>query len=200
MRLAGSPESVVEAIRDGAEAEIETLDRATEERVRRLGEVAEEEPLSDPRAAVRLSAARREAAETLAREDLADRRESLEERERWIARAAAEGAVRLARAGEDGPRRELLARLAREAIRELPGDAFEILVAPADAALCDEAWRKSVAGPSSRVTVRCDNPPEGGGCAARTADGRVSFDNGFAARARRFEAVWRAELARLLAS
>jgi len=200
VRLAGSPESVVEAIRDEAAAEIETLERATRDQIRRLGEAADEEPSSDPRATVLLAAARREAAETMAREDLADRRESLEERERWIARAAAEGAARLARAGGDGPRRELLERLAIEAIESLPGDAFEICVLPGDVALCDEAWRRRVAGASRTIAVRVDDPPEGGGCSARTADGRVSFDNGFAARARRFEAAWRAELARILPS
>ena len=200
MRLAGSPESVVEAVRDEAAAEIEALDRATEDRIRRLQAAEEEEPSSDPRAAVLLSAARREAAETIAREDLADRRGSLEERERWMEKAAAEGAARLARAGEDGPRRELLLRLALEAIESLPGDAFEICVLPADVALCDETWRRQVAGASRKVTVRGDDPPEGGGCSVRTADGRVSFDNGFAARARRFEAAWRAALSRILPS
>ena len=99
-----------------------------------------------------------------------------------------------------GPRRELLASLAREAIEGLPGDAFDVFVSPADAPLCDETWRRGVAGSSRRVAVRSDDPPEGGGCMARTADGRVSFDNGFAARARRFEAAWRAELARVFPS
>jgi vacuolar-type H+-ATPase subunit E/Vma4 len=197
MRLAGSPESVVEAVRDEAASEIEALDRETHDQIRRLESAAEEEPASDPRAEVLLSEARRQAAETLAREDLADRRESLTERERWIEKAAAEGAARLARGGEGGPRQKLLARLAREAIESLPGDAFEVRVAPADVALCDEAWQREVAGPGRSVKVRCDDPPEGGGCSARTADGRVSFDNGFAARARRFETAWRAELARI---
>jgi vacuolar-type H+-ATPase subunit E/Vma4 len=197
VRIAGSPESVVEAVRDEAAAELEALDRATREQIARLETEAGDELAEDPRVGVRLASARREAAETLSREDLADRRETLQERERWIARAAAEGAARLARSAEPGARRELLARLAVEAIEALPGDAFEVRVSPEDAAVCDEAWRQRVGGPSRSVTVRTDGFPEGGGCSVRTRDGRVSFDNGFAARARRFEAAWRAELARI---
>ena len=200
MRLAGSAASVVEALRDEAAAEIEALERSTEEEIRRLRAAAEEEPPPDAGGEARLQAARREAAERLARDDLADRRGALEERERWIARAAALGQERLAQIGDTAERRELLARLAREALASLPGDSFRISVSPADAPLIDADWQRAVAGPSRRLAVSSEAPPAAGGCLACTEDGRVSFDNGFAARARRFEAAWRAELARVFPS
>jgi vacuolar-type H+-ATPase subunit E/Vma4 len=197
VRLAGSAASVVEALRDEAAAEIEALERATEEEIRLLRSAAEARLPPDAGLEARLAVARREAAQRLAREDLADRRGALEERERWIARATALGQERLASAGDPAARRELLARLAREALASLPGDHFRISVSPADAPLLDAAWCRAAAGPSRRLTVSSDDPPEGGGCLVRTEDGRVSFDNGFAARARRFESAWRAQLARV---
>lgn len=200
MRLGGSVASVVEALRDEAGEAIEALNREADEEIRRLRAAVEAEPEPDTGGEAALSAARRDAAERLAREDLSDRRGLLEERERWIELAAAEGRRRLSEGGDPAGRRELLARLAREAMESLPGDGFEVSVSPADAAMCDQTWARSVAGPVRRLRVSCDSPPEGGGCLVRTADGRITFDNGFAARARRFETAWRSELARIFSS
>jgi vacuolar-type H+-ATPase subunit E/Vma4 len=197
VRLAGSAASVVEALRDEAAAEIEALEHATEEEIRLLRSAAEAEPPPDAGLEARLAVARREAAQRLAREDIADRRGALEERERWIARAAALGQERLAQAGDTAARRELVLNLAREALASLPGENFRISVLPADAPLLDEGWKRAVAGPSRRFAISSENPPPGGGCLVCTEDGRVSFDNSFAARARRFETTWRAELARV---
>jgi vacuolar-type H+-ATPase subunit E/Vma4 len=38
------------------------------------------------------------------------------------------------------------------------------------------------------------------GCIARSADGRLNYDNTLAARTRRFEGAWRSALSELLAS
>jgi vacuolar-type H+-ATPase subunit E/Vma4 len=192
--------SVIEALRDEAGAAAEALDRATEEEIRRLRAAAQEEPDPDADGEAALASARRDAAQRLAREDLADRRGALEERERWIELAAAQGRACLSAGGDPAGRRDLLARLAREAIESLPGDAFQISVSPAEAALCDADWARGVAGSARRAGVSSGEAPEGGGCIVQTADGRVRFDNGFAARERRFETAWRAELARIFPS
>jgi vacuolar-type H+-ATPase subunit E/Vma4 len=197
VRLAGSAASVIETLRDEAGAEIDALERSVEEEIGRLRASAQEELPPDAGAEALLLAARREAAQRLAREDLADRRGVLEEREHWIERVTALGKEQLARAGDTAQRRELLATLAREALASLPGDSFRISVLPSDAPLLDEGWRRSVAGPSRRLAISSENLPAGGGCLVCTEDGRVSFDNSFAARARRFETAWRARLARV---
>lgn len=197
MRLAGSSASVVEALRDEAAAEIEALERSTEEEIRLVRGASESQLPPDPGLEARLAVARREAAQRLAREDLADRRGLLEERERWLERAAALGRERLAQTGDTALRRELLGKLAREALASLPGDSFCIEVSTADAPLLDAAWCRALTGPSRRLAVSSGAPPEGGGCLVRTEDGRVSFDNSLSARARRFESAWRAQLARI---
>jgi vacuolar-type H+-ATPase subunit E/Vma4 len=200
VRLAGSVASVIETLRDEAGAEIEALERSAEEELGRLRAAAQEEPPPDAGGEALLLAARREAAQRFAREDLADRRGVLEERERWIAGAATLGQEQMAKAGDTAQRHEQLARLAREALASLPGDSFRIFVQPADAPLMDAVWQRAVAGPSSRLTICSTDPPAGGGCLVCTEDGRVSFDNSFTARARRFEVAWRAELSRIFPS
>lgn len=200
MKLAGSAASVIESLREEAGAQIEAVERSVAEELRRLQAAAEEELPPDAGAEALLSAARREAVQHLAREDLADRRGMLEERERWMARVAALGRERLAGSGGTAQRRELLATLAREALASLPGDSFQVAVLASDAPLLDDEWRTSVAGPSRRLAVTSENAPASGGCLVSTEDGRVSFDNSLAARARRFEPAWRAELAKAFPS
>jgi len=197
----GSVAAVLEAVREEAEGEAQRISREAEEQCARWlsaanapAEVADREG--------RLSAARRQAAELVAREDWADRRCALEEREAWIARAVALGRQRLEAPEPAAQRRELLTRLATEAAACLPGGECEISVSAADASLLDEAWCRQVAQGAEKRTVRLAVSGDGpaGGCVARAEGGKVSFDNSFEARARRFEAAWRARLAEIYAS
>ena len=194
--------AVVEALREEAEGEVQRIAHETQERVARLRASAGGEPADLPDRGPRLAAARREAAELLAQEAGADRRAMLEEREAWIGRIVAEGLRRLESPEPAAERRDSLARLAAEAAASLPGEASEIVVAPADAALLDEAWCKDVAKAAGKKVVRvvADAGRRAGGCLARTPGGKVSFDNGYEARARRFEPVWRAGLAEIYGS
>jgi vacuolar-type H+-ATPase subunit E/Vma4 len=192
----GSVAAVVEALREEAEGEVQRIARETEERIAQLRAAAGAEPADLPDRGPRLAAARRGAAELLAQEAWADRRAMLEEREAWIGRIVAEGQRRLEAPEPPSDRRDLLGRLAAEAAACLPGEACEIVVAPADAALLDEAWCKEVAKAAGKKNARVvPDAARRGGCLARAEGGKVSFDNGFEARARRFEPAWRAGLA-----
>lgn len=196
MRTLGSPAAVASAIDDDAAAECERIERETAAALARLAEEEAAEPAALPEREVRLAAARREARERLAQEDLADAREALEARESWLRRAVAEGRRRLAEPAPAATRRAELGRLAREGLDRLPDDLVEIVVAPADAALLDEAWARAIAPGRTARVVRGDDALAGG-CVVRRADGRVSFDNSLDARARRFEAAWRTALGAL---
>ena len=202
MRSLGSVTAVVEALREEAEGEVQRIAHETEERISQLRASAGGEPPDLPDRGPRLAAARREAAELSAQEAWADRRAMLEEREAWIGRIVAEGLGRLEAPEPDPERRSLLARLATEAAAFLPGEVCEIVVAPADAALLDDAWCKEVAKAAGKKIVRvvADAGRRAGGCLARTEGGKVSFDNGFQARARRFEPAWRVGLAEIYGS
>ena len=202
MKSLGSVAAVVEALREEAESEVQRIARETEERIAGLRASAGSEPADLPDRGPRLAAARREAAELSAQEAWADRRAMLEEREAWISRIVAEGLRRLEAPEPPAERRDLLARLAAEAAGCLPDEACEIVVAPADAALLDEAWCKEVAKAAGKKIARVvsDAGRRAGGCLARTEGGKVSFDNGFEARARRFEPAWRAGLAEIYGS
>ena len=194
MKSWGSVASVVDAlaedvdvelarIRQGAQAEIETLRRADAD-----------DPVRVPDREARLAAAQGEAAEALAREDWEDRRAALEDREAWIARAAALGLDRLRQASDiEEP---ALSRLIREAAGHLPGDRFEVLLSDASAARTDESAWKRVEHSTGAALVRVcgDGEPPGSGCIVRTPDGRAAFDNSFEARARRLEPAWRRRL------
>lgn len=208
MKTLGSPAALAEAIRADAEAEVERVER---ELALALQALEREEGLGDEAPvdrASRLEAARREARELIAREDQEDRRDALEARETWMRSIVEEGERRIAATADPTERRERLARLAAEALRELAGarrglvEEAEILVPAADLPLLDEAWRRGVADaaglPPAALAVSAAESLAAG-CVARTRDGRVSFDNSLAARARRLEPVWRSALADLWA-
>lgn len=202
MRSLGSVAAVVEAVREEAEGEVQRIAQEAQDRIalRRASPGGEPPDLADREE--RLTAARREASEILAREDWADRRAILEEREAWIGRIVAEGHRRLREPEPAAERRDLLRRLAVEAAACLPDDVTEVAVAPVDAALLDEAWCVDVARAAGKTLVRVvsSGAPCSEGCVLRTEEGKVSFDNRFEARARRFEAAWRAGLAEIYGS
>jgi vacuolar-type H+-ATPase subunit E/Vma4 len=186
----GSIESVIAAVREDARAEADRFDAEAAAAIARLREVDGRTPVTVPDGDVRLEVARRRARERDAEESWTDRQVGLEARERWLARVAAAGLDRL-RAADAATRREDLLHLARDAAVRVGAPAVEVLVAPEDVSLTDAAWTAAVAAATgAHVTVKGD-PTVTGGCIARTADGRLTCDNTFAARTRRFDAVWR---------
>jgi vacuolar-type H+-ATPase subunit E/Vma4 len=182
-------------LRGDAAAEAERIAAAARAEGERLRAAAAAEPVEPPDRDSRLRGARRAAAERLAREDAADRREALEAREEWIGRAVQEGRRRLSSEGTAEDRRSILARLAAEAISHLPGEEFQVVVRREEATLLDEDWRRNLAAACGKraLDVVADGTGDGG-CLVRTSDGTVGFDNRYEARARRFERAWRAAL------
>ncbi len=198
--LGGSVPSVLAAIQEEIESELERRQKELEEALAAAegGEAGEEIPAAERSA--RLARAREQARERLAQEDWLDSREALESRERWILRAAEEGRrlLRERESGAEGP--ELLLMLAAEGLSRLPGDSFEVLLSEQGGKRMEEEWPRRLAERSGKREVKPAPPGEprpDGGCLVRTADGRMSFDNSFEARARRFEAAWRSALAGL---
>lgn len=195
----GSVESVVAAIREEAFAESDRIETQTAAAIARLREEDRQRPVAIPDGDARIEAARRLARERAAEENWADRQLALESRERWMARAVALGLDRL-RAAETATRREDLLHFACEAAASVGGRTVEIVVAPDDLPLLDSAWRGQVTATlGAAVTVSADTAVSGG-CIARSADGRLNYDNTLAARTRRLERAWRSALSELLAS
>jgi vacuolar-type H+-ATPase subunit E/Vma4 len=195
----GSVESVVAAIREEARAESERIEIDASATIARLRQEDELTPVAIPDGDARIAAARRRAHEHAADENWGDRQVALESRERWMARAVALGLDRL-RIADAATRREDLLHLACEAGARVGSPAVEIVVAPDDLALADPAWRVEVAATiGAAVTVSADAAVTGG-CIVRSADGRLNYDNTYAARTRRFEGAWRSALSELLAS
>ncbi len=198
MKGLGSVASLVEALHEEVDAEVARIRRQAEEEERRLTDAAAAEPVEIPGRLERLAQARRAAAELLAREDWADRREALEEREVFVAETVRQGLERLSQGGEPGEGRALLARLIAEALDQLPGDDFEVVVRESDAALArSELTDLSARRGKGRIRLAVETLPGIGGCVVRTADGRTAMDNRLEARARRFEPVWRAAVAQV---
>lgn len=196
MSGAGSVEAVLAAIREEAQAEVERLRGESDATIARLRQEDAAVPVVVADADARIRDARRQARERAAEDDWADRQTALGAREAWTAGVLAAAHARLldqpaaARAAD-------LRELAREAVGRLADTECELLVAVRDAPLADEAWRRALADATGKhVTVQASDAVEGG-CIARTADGRIRFDNTYAARVRRFEPLWRRALAQL---
>ena len=198
--LGGSVASVLAAVREEVEAELERRQKDLDEALAAAGGDAAETGIPPAERSARLAQAREEARERLAHEDWLDSREALERRERWILQAAAEGRrlLREREAAAGGP--ELLLRLAAEGVARLPGEAFDVILSRDAAARIGEEWCRKLEGQCGKRTVRLAPPENGGpegGCLVRTSGGRMTFDNSVEARARRFEAAWRSALAEL---
>jgi vacuolar-type H+-ATPase subunit E/Vma4 len=197
MRGLGSVAAVIAAIREDAAADVEAIERRTEAEIARGAAEEATDVVVLPERESRLSAARERARARLAQEDWQDSREALAEREQWIARAHALGQQCLTEPDPPDGRAEMLARFTREGLDRLPAGPVEVLVSAADAALLGPDWCRAIAAGSLREELRVVISTIEGGCVIRTADGRASYDNTCTARARRFEATWRAALGEL---
>jgi hypothetical protein len=129
-------------------------------------------------------------------QDWADRRASLDAREQWLTRAAELSLERL-RTLDAVTRREDLLHLAREGAMRVGGTAVEILVGLEDLPLADPQWIADVAAATPATVTVAASPNITGGCIARGADGRLSYDNTFTTRLRRLDAGWRQALSEL---
>jgi vacuolar-type H+-ATPase subunit E/Vma4 len=194
MKSWGSVASVVDALAEDVDAELARIRQGAEAEIEALRRADADDPVRISDRDARLAAAHREAAEALAREDWEDRRAALEDREAWIARAAALGLDRLRR--PEGIDAAALARLIGEAADHLPGDRFEVLLSAACASRADESAWPAVApsGGAELVRVRGSGEMPASGCVVRTPDGGAAFDNTFESRARRLEPAWRRRL------
>ena len=174
----------------------------TERESERLKLAREADPVEVPDRAIRLESTRREATERLAREDWADRRAALEDREAWIAQAELQGLAALVRPEAAPERGELLLRFIAEALERLPGGTFVVTLAPGDSVLLngDEGRRLASVRGEREIVVKPDESARPGACLVRTANGKTSFDNGLEARARRFESSCRSALAEIYGS
>ena len=114
-----------------------------------------------------------------------------------MARAVALAEQRLPETDTPDGRRTILAALAREGLERLPAGSCDLVVSAEDAALLDVNWSQTLAAATGRANLRVIAGAAGGGCVARSLDGRASFDNSYAARAKRFESAWRGALAGL---
>jgi vacuolar-type H+-ATPase subunit E/Vma4 len=199
MRAYGSSAAVIAAIDDEADAEVARIEQEARAAIDRLRQQDAADPVVLADRDARVAAARREAAERLARAEWQDTRAALEARERWMADVQERGRARLtaetSAATQAG--RRVLATFAVEAIRMLGATACEIVIGREDVASIDEAWRTEVARTSGCSEIRVVAGDVQGGCIVRTLDGRASFENTVASRMRRFEALWRAALGRI---
>ncbi len=201
--IAGSVESVVAAITDEADAEIERRSAGRDAAVAAiLAEDRPEKGLRSPEGFARVAKAREEARERRAREDRLDARTAIERREQWLREVRAAGA-KLAGEHESGPGGpDLLFALAAEAVARIPVDACEVIVPERSAALVDAPWLTRLAERSGKRAVRrgaSDGLRVESGCLARSDDGRYAFDNTLEARSKRFESAWRSALTALYA-
>ena len=194
MKPLGSVAALLAAIRDDAAAEAEVIQRDADAAVART---AADEAACPPSQAEdrQLAVARDRARVRIAQEDWHDARDAIAERERWMARAIALGTAQLQERRTPPEVRVELAALAREAVARLPAGAIELLVDAAVARDLDDEWLSALAARRGDDRITIVTAAVNGGCIARSADGRASFDNSYAARAERLQALWRAQLA-----
>jgi vacuolar-type H+-ATPase subunit E/Vma4 len=191
------PWGSVAAIREDADAEVEAIAGRAVADVERIRALQTSDIVTIPDRESRLGTARRQAQMRLAQQDWEDTREAVANREEWIKRAIDLGQKVLVNHSDDQTQRERLAVLAAEGLARLPGRVCEVVVSDADLRLLGPDWRRDVTCANGRDDVHVTAGPVDGGCIVRTPDGRMSFDNSYAARAKRFQAAWRSALARL---
>jgi vacuolar-type H+-ATPase subunit E/Vma4 len=202
MKALGSTESLLEALREEVEEELAKIRTELDSEIGRQRRASEADPVALPDRETRLESARHDASEESSRQDWADRRAALEDREAWIVRVVSESGAQFVGSDDRAERRELLARWIGEGVEHLSEGVLEAVLSAEDAALFAEAplqARAARATPRELRIVSAAALPRGS-CVVRTVDGRASFDNGLAARSRRFESVWRSALAEIYGS
>lgn len=175
MQTLGSPASVVAAIREDADAEVERIQETTAAELASIRAAAASASVAIADREERLAAARRTNEERIARQEWEGRRAAIEEREKWIQRVVAK-AQELWMGGNT----DKLNALILEALSRMPRGTCEVAVSAGDRELVDV--------PDTRITTA----PIAGGCVVTI--GNVSFDNSFEARSRRLEPEWRGAL------
>jgi vacuolar-type H+-ATPase subunit E/Vma4 len=182
MQTLGSPASVVAAIREEADAEVERIEGTTAVELAAIRAETASTSVAIADREERLTAARRANEERVAKQEWEGRCAAIEQREQWIQRAVAK-AQESWTGGDAAKRRERLNALIREARSRMPQGRCDVAVSVRDQDLVDI--------PDARITLA----PIAGGCIVTS--GSMSFDNSFEARARRLEPEWRSALSRM---
>jgi len=142
--------------------------------------------------------AERTAQSVLATLEQEARRDLLEAQETELNRLFETARQRLAdRSSYDYP--AVLAALAVEAIAAIGSESVVIEFNDADRAIASDAWLGDVRrriGHDVSITVPAEAPPIDGGLVVRSADGRLLYDNSFAARLERLRPALRQQIAR----
>lgn len=172
MRTLGSPASVVAAIREEADAEVERIEQTAADELASLRAAAANTSVVIADRDERLAMARRTNEERIATQEWDGHRATIEQREKWIQRVVAKAHEKWSR-GEPAKRREQLNALIRDARSRLPVGTCQLAVSASDRELVDAT----------------DTAPIAGGCIVTIGD--TSFDNSFEARSRRLEPEWR---------
>lgn len=175
MQTLGSPASLVAAIREDADAEVERLRETTETELASIQAQAKSANVAIADREEKLAAVRRASEESVAKQEWEGRRAAIEQRELWIQRVVAKGQERWANVDASQ-----LNGLIREALSRMPSGACEVAVNVRDLEVVDV--------PDARVTAAT----VAGGCIV-TMD-NMSFDNSYEARSRRLEPEWRGAL------
>ena len=179
MQTLGSPASVVAAIREEADAEVDRIEEMTAAELASVRAAAASTSVAIGDRQARLAAARRTNEERIAQQEWDGRRAAIEQREMWIQRVVAKAQEKWT-SGDAAQRREQLNALIREARSRMPRGECDVAVSAGDRDLVDT--------PDVRVTTASI----AGGCMVTI--GNVSLDNSFEARSRRLEPEWRSAL------
>lgn len=125
MQTLGSPASVAAAIREDAEAEVERIRDVTATELAAIRAEAASASVAIADREERLTAARRECEERVAKQEWEGRRAVMQQREQWIRRIVAS-------AQERWPAKSavVLDALVREARSRLPRGEYEVIVDP----------------------------------------------------------------------
>lgn len=179
-------EGLLRLMREQSAGEAAQLRAQTEDRVRRIRVAADLEAQSF-RAAARAEGeerGRRQAAKLLVLAEAESHRQLLWAREGVIDQAIACARARLAAFAAMPEAPERLAQLIDEGLAALRPGPARVRLPPAYAPLLDRGVRDRVTAGHSSVTFAADaNVPDG--VLVETEDGRLCFDNTFAARIRR---------------
>jgi vacuolar-type H+-ATPase subunit E/Vma4 len=177
---------LVQSIREQCAAEVAAVTAQSRERAQRIADAADAEVDRIQQAARRdgEDSGRRQAAKLLAAAEAESRLRWLGDREALVEEAIGCARQRL----DDLPNLpgavQLLAELIRESLQPLPPGAVRIRLPDTSLQLLSAALRAELAAQRWTLRFETDHIP-GGGVIAETENGRLRFDNSFAARTRR---------------